>query len=194
MSNRNPNSIGRTIRISVAGLALAGVSLCIAHTARAVEIVPALGLTKSVNGDGDAKAFGSLAIRGSIIPDVPFLQGEISGAYREEKAFDDHLKVRMWPVTASLWVKPVPMLYAGGGVGWYQTSFDWDDSVVGATNETKQEFGIHLGGGVRMPLAPAAALDLGGRYVMMREQDFKLIPEKFDPDFWQTQLGLAFHF
>jgi hypothetical protein len=101
MSNRNSNSIGRTLRISVAGLALAGVSLCIAHTARAVEIVPALGLTKSVNGDGDAKAFGSLAIRGSIIPDVPFLQGEISGAYREENAFDDHLKVRMWPVTAS---------------------------------------------------------------------------------------------
>jgi hypothetical protein len=29
---------------------------------------------------------------------------------------------------------------------------------------------------------------------MMRDQESQLIPETFDPDFWQTTLGLAIRF
>jgi hypothetical protein len=29
---------------------------------------------------------------------------------------------------------------------------------------------------------------------MMREQDSRLVPERFDPDFWSTSLGLAISF
>ena len=59
---------------------------------------------------------------------------------------------------------------------------------------TKQNFGVHVGGGFQIPLAPSAAVDLGGRYVMLRDQESHLIPEKFNPDFWVTQLGLAIKF
>jgi opacity protein-like surface antigen len=161
-----------------------GVSL-----SRAGEIVPAVGLMR-MNGSEDTKVFGSLAFRGNL---APVLQSEIAIAYRNENRFNDQLAVRMWPVTASLWVTPVPTLYAGGGVGWYHTTLDYDESLP-IEDETSEEFGVHLGGGIKVPLGPKAGLDLGGRYVMMREQESQLIPQRFDPDFWMTSVGLAFRF
>lgn len=162
------------------------VGIQIAHSA---EIVPAVGLTRSKDGD-ETKAFGSLAFRGNLLP---IIQTEIGVAYRSESRFDDYVDVKMWPVTASLWLNPVPAIYAGGGVGWYHTTFDYRDDT-GIATETSEEFGVHLGGGVKVPIAPMAAIDLHGRYVMMRDQEARLIPERFDPDFWETRLGLAFHF
>lgn len=162
-------------------------------SAHAIEIVPSVGLTKAADSDGDAKMFGNLAFRGNLLP---VLQTEIAVGYRQEDRFDDQLRVKMVPVTGSLWFAPVPMLYAGGGVGWYVTKFDYDQDkiVVPVSDETKQEFGVHLGGGLKVPVAPAMAVDLQGRYVMMREQENKLIPGHFDPDFWSTTLGIAFKF
>ncbi len=61
-------------------------------------------------------------------------------------------------------------------------------------DNTTTQFGVHVGGGLRVPIAPAAALDLGGRYVMMRKQESPLVPRRFDPDFWSTSLGLAIGF
>jgi hypothetical protein len=188
-------SLGVSARLAIAGSMLllavvAGVSLA---NAAGVEIIPAAGLTRPVDSDDNtSNAFGSLSLRGQI---VPLLAAEIGVAYRQESRFDDNLKVRMWPVTTSLWVTPIPALYAGGGVGWYNMSFDYNDALVPPLeNETVQDFGVHLGGGVRVPLASAAALDLNGRYVMLREQDDRLVPNHFDPDFWQMALGLAIKF
>jgi len=181
-------------RVIVGTLLLLVVTLLGVQMSRAAEIIPAIGLTKSVNGDGDqAKAFGSLGFRGNLLP---ILKTEIGVAYRTESRMDDLLKVRMWPVTVSAWLSPVPAIYAGGGVGWYHTTFDYDQDRIpfAIEDRTSQEFGIHLGGGVRVPLAPSASLDLNGRYVMMREQDSQLVPERFDPDFWQSSLGLAISF
>jgi opacity protein-like surface antigen len=105
------------------------------------------------------------------------------------------LEVRSWPVTASLWLTPGNIFYAGAGVGWYNMSFDYDDSLVPPLeSHTEQEFGVHLGGGLRVPFSSKAALDLHGRYVMMRDMQDKLVPEDFDPDFWQMSLGLGFRF
>jgi len=102
----------------------------------------------------------------------------------------------MWPVTASMWVTPVPAFYAGGGVGWYNITFDYADAVSPPLRDhTEQQFGVHLGGGVRVPVAPSAAVDLNGRYVMLRNQDEdRLIPERFNPNFWQMSAGLALKF
>jgi opacity protein-like surface antigen len=97
----------------------------------------------------------------------------------------------MWPVTASLYLRPVPALYAGAGVGWYHTTFDYASGVPLA-DETHQDFGVHVGGGFQVPLGAGAAVDLNGRYVMLRDQDSHLVPEKFNPDFWTTSIGLAF--
>ena len=137
-------SLGIVSSLAVVGLLLlvalaAGIAI-----ANAAEIIPAAGLTRSVNGD-QANAFGSLAVRGQLLP---LVSTELGVAYRSESRDNDLLKVRMWPVTASLWLTPVPALYAGGGVGWYNTSFEYSDTVVPPVeNHTEQEFGVHVGGG-----------------------------------------------
>jgi len=180
-------------RAVIGSLLLLTLLLCGAQIAKATEIIPSVGLTKPVDGNEDAKLYGSLGVRTNILP---ILKTEIGIAYRQEDKFDDQLRVRMWPVTASLWLTPIPALYAGGGVGWYNITYDYnqDKIPVPISDETKQEFGVHLGGGVLVPLGSVASLDLNGRYVMMRDQESHLVPEKFNPDFWTTSLGLAFRF
>jgi opacity protein-like surface antigen len=154
------------------------------------QIVPSVGMTRAVDGDDETKLSGGLAVRGDLLP---FLMAEIGASYRNDTYFGGDLDVRQWPVTASLYVKPFPAVYAGGGVGWYHTTFDYE-SETGIPNRTEEEFGVHVGGGLQIPIAPIAALDLSGRYVFMQDQEARLVPEKFDPDFWTTSLGLAIKF
>src|SRR5258705_2047123 len=166
----------------------AGISVA---NAASVEIIPSVGMTRAVDGD-QTNGFGGLALRAHL---APLFATEIGAGYRHEDRDAGMLKVRTWPVTASLWLTPGNVVYAGGGVGWYNVSFDYDDALVPPLeSHTEQEFGVHLGGGLRVPLADKAAVDLHGRYVMMRDQQDHLVPEKFDPDFWQMSLGLGIKF
>jgi len=158
--------------------------------ARAAEIVPSYGLTRSVDGGDEVKGMYQLALRGSLVPNL--LQSEIGVGYRTEEMAGGQLDVRQWPITASLYLSPMNMIYAGGGVGWYHTTYDYEDETLG--DETVQKFGVHLGGGVKVPVAPRVAIDLGGRYVKLQDQESKLIPEKFDPSFWTLSAGLALRF
>lgn len=162
----------------------------VAGDARSAEIIPAVGLTRATDRE-DAEFYGSLAFRGEL---APILRHEIGIAYRSESWFDDRLSVRMWPVTASLWLSPVAGLYAGGGVGFYHVTYDYDQEAlaIDVKDDTDQEFGVHVGGGFNVPLSPKTSVDLNGRYVMMQEQESRLVPEEFDPDFWNVSLGLAF--
>ncbi len=177
----------RLARLLLAALVLAGT-----ETARAAQLIPSIGVTKSAKtADERAELYAGLAVRGHL---VPFLESEIGVAYRRESRLDGDLVVRMWPVTTSLWLTPLPLLYAGGGVGWYHTSLDYSASQPLLQDETRQKFGVHLGGGVQVPLAAAMALDLNGRYVFLTTERSQLPPNRFDPDFWTTTLGLAIRF
>ena len=184
------------ILITPARVALVlAVSMCSigfsALVAQATELIPSIGITKSVdNAQGDAKGFGSLALRAPL---SPFFDVELGVSYRQQVIVPDQLKLVMWPVTASLWVRPIPALYAGVGVGYYPVTFDYDNDL-NIENFTDDQFGIHVGGGATIPLAPKLGLDLHGRYVMLREEDSQLIPGTFDPDFWNASVGLAFKF
>lgn len=156
----------------------------------AVELVPSVGITRSVESDEVTKQVG-LAVRSSIVPHV--LKSEIGGSYRTEKRNAGAVEAKMWPITASLWLTPIPVLYAGAGVGWYHTTLEYRPAL-GLEDETKQDFGVHVGGGMKMPLAPGVALDFGGRYVFLQDQESRLVPEKFNPDFWTLSAGLALGF
>jgi hypothetical protein len=159
--------------------------------ASAAEIVPSVGIARAASGDGDLKTFAGLALRGSVLPMV---KSEIGVAYRSEPYFNGDLNVRMWPVTASLWLTPLPTLYFGGGAGWYHTTYDYKQGL-GFQDQTSQEFGTHVGGGLTIPLVPAiASLDLNGRYVKMREKDSPLAPGRIKQSFWSTSLGIALRF
>ena len=175
---------------ALALVAIIVVPLVTSRSAQAVEIIPSVGITKPATSSNErAQVSGGLALRGSFLP---LLKSEVGIAYRRE-ALNDNLHVRMWPVTASLWLQPIPALYAGGGVGWYHTTLDYAEALP-LQDETRQEFGMHVGGGLRVPIASALALDLSGRYVFMDSQQSQLPPTTWDPDFWTTTLGLAIHF
>ncbi len=158
--------------------------------AHAAEIVPSIGVTRATDGSGDAKTFLGLALRGNL---APMLKHEIAVGYRSEEYFDGDLKVSMVPITASLWVAPVPVIYAGGGVGLYATTYNYKDQLL-IPDTSEGNFGVHLGGGLSFPLAPMIAVDLNSRYVFMGEQKTALSQGKFDPDFWTTSLGVAIKF
>jgi opacity protein-like surface antigen len=155
------------------------------------EIVPSVGLTSSVHSeDNDVKISGGLALRGRL---APMFKGEIGASYRSETLDNGALHVRMWPITTSLWVTPFSTIYAGGGVGWYQTTYDYDETLA-IQDETQQQFGVHLGGGFGIPLAGPLTLDLNGRYVFLDKVRDKISTRELDPDFWTTSLGLAIRF
>jgi opacity protein-like surface antigen len=183
----------RTVFLVAAIASLAALIMCAAikvQTVQATEIIPSVGLTRSVDTD-EAKSELGLAIRASAIPHV--IDMELKGQYRKQDRFNGQLTERMWPITASAWFTPLRVVYAGGGVGWYHTTLDYN-SPSPLPDETHQEFGVHAGGGVRVPLAPAIALDLSGRYVWLEDQETAQIPQKFNPDFWDMSLGLGFRF
>jgi len=185
-SSRRQRGGALVATLLVAVLALAGF-----RSVGAVELIPSVGITKSARNSGEqARVYGGLALRGSFLP---LLKSEIGVAYRKEQRLADNLDVKMWPVTASLWLTPIPTVYAGGGVGWYHTTLDYPPTLP-VQDETHQEFGMHVGGGLAIPLSGAAALDLNGRYVFMDSQQTKLPPSSFDPDYWSTTLGLAIRF
>lgn len=171
--------------LAAAMIVLASVS---APNARSAELVPSIGITRNVHGNDGAKLSTGLALRDALAPAV---MGEIAVAYHNDDRFGDQLHVRTWPVTASLYLTPVPAVYAGAGVGWYHTTLDYANNLPGLADQTHQDFGVHVGGGLRLPLGPAVGLDLSGRYVMLRPQESRLVPEKFDPDYWTTSLGLS---
>jgi outer membrane protein with beta-barrel domain len=190
MDRREVGSVATTL----ASVACAALLMIVAppKVANAVEIVPSVGITRSVeSGSNDVTRQWGLALRGPIVPHV--LKAELGGSYRSEERNGGLVDAKMWPITASLLVTPIPVLYAGGGVGWYHTTLEYQPSL-GLDDETTQDFGVHVGGGMNLPLAPGVGLDLGGRYVFMQDQESKLVPQKFNPDFWTLSAGLALGF
>ena len=190
------NVIPRTISTGATGLVIGTLLLIVlvsasAGVSGAVQLIPSIGYTKATDSSaGDGKIYGGVALRAPLLP---FLSAEGGIAYREESFSNGDLKVRMWPVTASLWLTPVPILYAGGGFGWYRTTYDYRNTLS-FTDTTAGKVGVHLGGGLAVPLAPALGLDLNGRYIFMEKDDKVQFPARSKPDFWSTSLGLAIKF
>ena len=195
MQNHHNKSTAVAARFLAGTLLLAVLAATSASAEPALQLIPSIGLAKSTDSNAaDAKTFGGLALRASILP---FLSLEGGIAYRQESFFDNGLTVRMWPVTVSAWLNPLPMLYAGGGVGWYRTTYDLKDNAL-FQDITRDKLGVHLGGGLLVPLTPALGLDLNGRYIFM-QKDNQLAwstawPGEFNPDFWNASVGLAIKF
>ena len=176
----------------VGGLLIAGSLVTAAPKVNAGEIIPAIGITNSTEDSGDdVKIFGSLAMRGNL---AQALKAEVGVMYRQQSYMNGDLTARMWPITASLYVAPTPQLYIGAGVGWYQTTLDYDEDLP-IEDDTSQDFGFHVGGGVQVPVAEKVSVDLGGRYTFMDDVETELNDlDNLNPDFWTTSLGLAFKF
>jgi len=162
-----------------------------AHAATNTEIIPSAGLTRTADSD-ETKAIYGLAFRASMIPSV--VDVELKGQYRNQMVLGGAAREHQWPVTASLWLTPLRVVYAGAGVGWYHTTLDYQGGAAAPPTDTTERFGVHAGAGVRVPFGSAMALDLNGRYVWLENQETAIIPREFNPDFWDASLGLAFRF
>jgi opacity protein-like surface antigen len=190
MDRANKRTMRLLDRVVIGLLVLLAMLLAGLQAARAAEIVPSVGLTHATSGDGGYKAFGGLAFRGSVLPMV---KAEIGAGYRNDPYLNGDLDVKMWPVTTSLWLTPLPMFYFGGGVGLYNTTYDYRDAAL--QDQTSREFGTHLGGGLSIPIVPAiASIDLNGRYVHLREKGTLLAPGAIKQSFVSTSLGVAIKF
>ena len=180
----------KTYRYLAASLLLMSLALS-AQSARAAEVIPSMGMTRTPENGDDTRLSYGLAVRSNI---VPMVSAEIGVAYRKDQLFDGALESTQWPVTASLWLHPMPMMYVGGGAGYYNTTLHYPQTPLLAS-ATSQEFGMHLGGGLTVPMIPGvASLDLNGRYVYMGDQKTDLPPNNFKADYWTTSLGVALHF
>lgn len=185
----------RTLKIGdralIGGLVFVVLVLIGAEMAHATEIMPSIGVSHPTNG-GDSKLYTGIALRNSL---APFVQTDLSVAYRKEEFSSFGATATTWPVTASVWLAPIPFAYAGGGVGWYPTSFSYQGAPAGvALAATDQRFGTHWGGGLRMPLAPMLGLDLNARYVVLQDKNDSSLPSNYNPEFWSMALGLGFKF
>jgi opacity protein-like surface antigen len=192
------NSIVRHTGSEAAPRLLLGLILSLAllfasaRVSSAAKIIPSIGYAKTIDNSGEGGQFsGGLALRAPL---SPILSAEGGISYRDESFTDGDLKVRMWPVTASLWLTPGSMFYLGGGLGWYFTSYDYSGSLSTTDNSTSNDLGIHVGGGMDLPLSASVGLDLSLRYVFLQQNNDLVVPSKWDPDFWSTSAGLAFKF
>ena len=178
-------------RSPIVALLMAVLLTTFVGASHAMQIIPSLGFTKATDANAADGAFsGGLALRVPLLPMVN-LEGGIT--YRQESFSNDDLKVRMWPATASLWFTPIPLLYGGGGVGWYRTTYDYREALP-FNDVTVMQIGTHLGGGMQVPIAPSLSLDLHGRYIFMQKDNKVAFPTEFNPNFWNTSLGLAIKF
>ncbi len=177
--------------------AAAGFAILLASAAPALarsgaEIIPSLLMTRS-KGDDVVRFSGGLAVRVPVVRRL--LDAEIGASYRMDE-FEGpdvrDVRVHEWPITASLWLRPQRYLYAGGGFGWYNTTYEYP--FYYHSDRTLQRVGVHVGGGVRLPLERRTALDLGVRYVFLESDASDPYPHAFDNDGWTTSLGLAVRF
>lgn len=172
-----------------AAILLSGTALVVTR-AQSAEIIPSLAMTKAVDSNDNTRLSYGLALRA---PMAPVLDAEIGVGYRKDEISSGLVERTQWPIMGSLWLKPTQMLYVGGGVGWYNTTLKYPNTTI--SNKTTQDFGVHVGGGLSVPMVPdVASLDLNGRYVWLGDQTSELPPQQFKADFWTTSLGVGFHF
>lgn len=85
--------------------------------------------------------------------------------------------VRTWPITASLILRPLPIVFAAAGLGWYNTTVDYAGDAL--DDQTETNMGYQFGAGVQLPLVPMLSLVGDARYHFV-DYDFDAVPSEFD--------------
>ncbi|MBI5866838.1 MAG: outer membrane beta-barrel protein [candidate division Zixibacteria bacterium] len=98
------------------------------------------------------------------------LRGNFLGAEGTIDYRDDDLDAggvqKTWPVTASLMLYPIPIVYGLAGLGWYHTSVSFPEGSPYA-NRSDSKLGYHFGAGVELPLVPTLKLTGDFRYLFL---------------------------
>lgn len=126
------------------------------------------------------------------------LRGEVVGVegaidYRNED-IGGGTDLKTWPVTASLMIYPVPVVYALGGIGWYNTTIDFPAGSL-FEDQTDSQLGYHVGAGVELPVATTLSLTGDFRYHFVN-YEFDEIPESIgnvDADALSLNAGIILY-
>ncbi|MCX6150802.1 MAG: outer membrane beta-barrel protein [Ignavibacteriales bacterium] len=157
--------------------------------AQSVSLGPQVGYFKTMDSDR-SNYTGGVALRAKLIP---ILGVEASINYRQEKYGDGLLTVRSWPVMITGLIYPLPIVYGAMGMGWYNTTLDYDQSKLPLLkDETTQKVGWHFGGGLELPVG-SIKLTADIRYVFLN-YDFNQLPGSNDisSNFYVITVGFLF--
>ncbi len=143
-------------------------------SAQNIHLGPVLGYQEARDADnGKLIAGGALRLKLSKGFGV-----EASINYRSETYSNGALTVKSWPVMITGLIYPIPILYGGIGIGWYNTTFDYDQTRAPfffTADETQQKIGWHFGGGLELPIGSTSLLIADFRYVFI-DYDFNHVP------------------
>ena len=106
---------------------------------------------------------------------------------------DNDVKLKTRPITVSVMVHPVPILYALAGLGLYRASIEFP-SESSFFDQTDNAFGFHYGVGVEWPFVPLVKLigDLRYHFVGYEFDDIPAAIGKVDADALSVSAGLLF--
>jgi opacity protein-like surface antigen len=141
----------------------------------------------NMDTDNGSDMFGGMVrLRGGVLG----VEGAID--YRKDD-LGAGVDLKTWPVTASLMIYPVPVVYGLAGLGWYNSTLDFPPSF-GIEDETDTQLGYHVGAGLELPMAPAFALTGDVRWQFV-DYDFEDIPGSIgnDADSWSWNAGFLFY-
>jgi opacity protein-like surface antigen len=160
-----------------------------------VSLGPQIGFYKAQDAE-NFSVLGGAALRFKL-SDVLGIEGSIN--YREEKYVHGYVSVRSWPVMITGLLYPLPVLYGAIGVGWYNTTISYNvppgilAGLIAPSEETKQQFGWHFGGGLELPVGSSIKLVGDIRYVFLN-YNFKTFPGSagVNSNFYVVTAGLLF--
>ncbi|MGH8015964.1 MAG: outer membrane protein [Candidatus Zixiibacteriota bacterium] len=157
-----------------------------------ISFGPHVGIQKAQDADESNYLFG-----GTVRAKFAALGAEGSISYRQEDYESGAVTVKSWPVTASGLIYPLPVIYGAVGGGWYNTTFDFNESynMAGFDDRTEQEFGWHMGAGLEIPLTPKTKLFGDVRWVFLEYQLENLptaVVEDVNADFYSINAGILF--
>lgn len=148
----------------------------------------------------DGTWYGGAQLRFYFTPTLA-LEGSVD--YREDEYANGAVKVRTWPIQASMLfyladenVAVNPFLL--GGAGWYMTTVETKVPPLIDESDTDDRFGLHAGGGLQFFLSEAVSLDGTYRYIWLealKSKDTASLQDKeFNDSGHMLTAGLNFHF
>ena len=127
------------------------------------------GWYKSQDAD-QGKVYGGIQARWRVLPALS-IEGLVD--YRYEQSFPNNRKITSYPVLVSALFYPIPESkispYLLAGAGWYYSKLE-DRSGSTWTND----FGVHAGAGVDIPLSPMITFNADLRYYILDINDQKV--------------------
>ncbi len=178
--------LNRSLLLS--GLVLATFAPAACASPIVLSAGPQVGWSYTAETEVSSPVFGG-AVRIRLLN---FISGEVAASYRSEDV-EGGGSIKTVPIQVSAMLHILPAVHATAGVGWYRVDANLD--AVGMTlrsfDDQASDAGLHVGGGLDVPLSPRLSLNLEARYVFLgydlRETTDLLT---VDADFLQVGGGL----